>query len=645
MATQDGVSQLPASDITSVFDDPAWAEVYVACCCDTGEALGLEQARSFRDAITAQNHPSQPERLSLRCLRIGATAVSCLALQLKDRGYSRVDLSDNQLGDHAILAVRSLIRSLPSLQWLGLASNLIGTDGAKELAEELEMNKMLEGLILGGIDSDFHGGRPNLIGPEGCKALLDALQRNAGTSLTSLTLCNTSLSAEAGRHLAGFLDNYRMLQHLDISSNPLASEGICALLPQCSQLRVLNITDTGCRGELIHSQLCAMLNKTNCLYHISLAQNPLETRPFRRISRALACCQSLVSLNLECTSMDTEAISVLADALLAAPVQSLTELDLSDNQLSQVEAAAALAHGIAHTLLQVLRLNRNALGDAGVRELADALDSHACPDSVLQHLELGSCRIGTAGAGHLFDCLARNQTLRVLRIGDNFLDKALDIALIERLTHVTELNLHGNRLSHASMNRAAQQCARNRQRARDEGPLVLRAEMHRLLFQETKLDTARQQVEKDDKEISDRQVAVDQAAHELKKFREAEAEVQRQLARQIEAEEKALEESRELLIQTNKDLVYSKAHYAQLSKELRQTLKEREQELAELQVQCTDLDEHFARRQREHPQEVANVNKQMATALSDAERNHVVAKQMREQVAALHEKSLVDFKP
>lgn len=639
------VPQQPLSDITSVFEDPAWAEVYVACCCDTGEALGMEQARSFRDAIQAQNPGTQPERLSLRCLRIGATAVSCLALQLKDRAYSRVDLSDNQLGDHAVLAVRSLIRALPRLQWLSLASNLIGTDGARELAEELEMNKMLEGLVLGGVEADFHGARPNAIGADGCRALLEALQRNPSPALTSLTLCNTSLGAEAGRHIAAFLENNRMLQHLDISSNPMSSEGICALLPQCTQLRVLNICDTGCRGELIHSQLCAMLHRANGLMHISLAQNPLETRPFRRISRALAQCESLVSLNLECTGMDTEAVTVLADAMLATPVQSLTELDLSDNQLCQVEAAAALAHAIAHTVLQVLRLNRNALGDAGVRELADALDSQTCPGSSLQHLELGSCRIGTPGAGHLFACLARNEMLRVLRIGDNFLDSALDIALIERLTYVTELYLHGNRLSHASMSRAAETCARNRQRARDEGPFVLRAEMHRLLFQETKLETTRQQVAKDDLELSARQQATDHATMELRQLRATEAEVKRQLQRQMEMEEEALEASRAELIQTNKDLVDSRAKYAQLRTDLRAKLREREHELADFQVQSGDLDEHFATRKREHPQEVASVNNQMATALADAERYHVAAKQMREQVAALHDKSLVDFKP
>merc|ERR1712151_1185513 len=128
------------------------------------------------------------------------------------------------------------------------------------------------------------------------------------------------------------------------------------------------------------------MGKSTALTHLSLAQNPLETRPLRRIVRAAANCETLVSLSLECTSTDTEGVTALADALLAAPVQSLTELDLSDNQLSQVEAATALAHAVAKSVLQVLRLNRNALGDAGVRELADALDPQICAGGSLQHL-------------------------------------------------------------------------------------------------------------------------------------------------------------------------------------------------------------------------------------------------------------------
>merc|ERR1712054_316122 len=100
-----------------------------------------------------------------------------------------------------------------------------------------------------------------------------------------------------------------------------------------------------------------------------------------------------------------------------------------------------------------------------------------------------------------------------------------------------ELNLMGNRLSHASMNRAAKTCARNRQTARDEAPFLLRAEMHRLLFQESKLETTREQIAKDDLEISSRQHVTDLAATELRQLRASEAGAQQQLQHEIAREE------------------------------------------------------------------------------------------------------------
>merc|ERR1712070_521715 len=132
---------------------------------------------------------------------------------------------------------------------------------------------------------------------------------------------------------------------------------------------------------------------------------------------------------------------------------------------------------------------------------------------------------------------------------------------------------------------------------------------------------------------------------ELRQHKAKESAAQSQKEIQIQQEEEALEASRAQLIQAKKDLVDSKAHYKALREQLRQTLRNREQELLELQMQCTDLDQHLTRRKMEHPQEVEHVNRQMTMAVADAERYHVAAKQMREQVSAMHAKSLVDFRP
>ena len=46
-------------------------------------------------------------------------------------------------------------------------------------------------------------------------------------------------------------------------------------------------------------------------------------------------------------------------------VSNLRDLDISDNNISELEAAAQVAKIIAQTQLKSLRLNRNPLGDAG----------------------------------------------------------------------------------------------------------------------------------------------------------------------------------------------------------------------------------------------------------------------------------------
>eukprot|EP00747_Dinoflagellata_sp_TGD_P182600 gnl/TRDRNA2_/TRDRNA2_36907_c0_seq2.p1 gnl/TRDRNA2_/TRDRNA2_36907_c0~~gnl/TRDRNA2_/TRDRNA2_36907_c0_seq2.p1 ORF type:complete len:654 (-),score=124.37 gnl/TRDRNA2_/TRDRNA2_36907_c0_seq2:67-2028(-) len=640
--------RVPVSELTALFEDPGWAEVYAATCCDSGEQLSLEQGRSFHDAVVAQNPITTADRLNLRCLRIGATAISCIAVQFKDRPYTRVDLGNNLLGDHAVLSVRSLIRALPEMRWLGLCGNIIGPDGARELAEELEGNSSLECLVLGeqDIGASVRGFRPNAIGDDGLEVLLRSVLRNPSAALTSLVLCRTSLGSEAGKHLAAFLADHKLMQHLDVSSNPLTSEGVCAFLPECARLHMLSLADTGCRGELIHSRLCGLLQKASNLAHLSLAHNPLETRPLRRMSRFLAGCESLVSLDLWDTALDTEGATALADAMLAAPVRTLTELDLSDNQLSQPEAATALAHAIAGSgVLQVLRLNRNSLGDDGVCELADALDP-ANADSVLQHLELCSCRIGTAGAQYLFACLANgNETLRVLRLADNFLDANLDVSLIDRLTNVHEVQLTGNRLSHSAVQKAGQICARNRQRYRDEEPSLLRAEMHRLLFQETKLEHARVQVADDEAEIDTRTVATEQAIGELKSLRASEAETQRHLQKRIAQEEALLQERLLALAETEKSLADAVLHYQNQAKESRLKLEEREQELLQLQLESEQVEKQLEKRRFDHPREVARVHQQIEEAEQQTMRLSQTAHDMRQQLKSLQGASLIDFQP
>lgn len=343
--------------------------------------------------------------------------------------------------------------------------------------------------------------------------------------------------------------------------------------------------------------------------------------------------------------MDTEGVTALSDALLSAPILGLTELDLSSNHLSEIWAATALAHFITRSVIQILKFNQNPLGDDGVREIAEALKLDVSHNNTLQHLELCSCRIGTEGASHLFSSLVDNNTLTVLQLSDNFLDDLLDLTLIEQLPHLHELHLSGNRLSHNLVQRASQTCARNRQAAKDARPLALRTEMHRLLYQETKLGKARHQVEQDHEEIMVRHNAADQAIQELRHLRATEAEIQRQLARQIQTEEEELRDRQAALVNLNEMLEDKARAYEELQLDLRHKLRRREQELVDLQVTADELDQVFSRRRDEHPKEVERIKDRITTNMADAEQLQQSARGMRHKLKQHQEKSLIDFKP
>lgn len=646
--SRSSLSREPQLD--AIFPDKTWEALYRACCWDTGEAASLEGAQSFHDAMQALKPASAPDKLVLRCLRMGPTAVSCLAVQLKDRGYTHVDFSDNQLGDQSVQSVRSLMRVLPRVQYLALTGNLIGPAGARELGDELEGNRSLVSLVLGADAREaarVRGGRfrSNAIGADGVRALLEGLHRNGSHSLTTLSLCYASLGAAAGSHLANFLAHDRTLKHLNVSHNPLTSEGVCALLPECTRLRILCLADTGCRGELIHSHFCSMMKSTTTLAHLSLAHNPLEPRPLRSMARALSANSSLVSLDLACTSMNTETVTMLADAILVAPVQTITELDLSDNNLSHVEAATALAHAISKSVLQVLRLNRNPMGDLGVREIADALDPEVCSGGFLQQLDLCSCRIGTAGATYLFQRLARNTSLCSLRLRDNFIDGSLDVSIVEGMSFLAELNLSGNRLPHNLATRVAETCARNRRRARDEEPSALRAEVGRLLFEETKLVKARTRVAADEVDISERRSEIQQAREALAGLRAADGERQGRLERRIAEEEEVLAERRALLQGTMRELEETAQHYVELQQSLQQTLLGKQRRLHELRVQAGEIDLEDRQQSEEHPRAVDETTSSIRLTTEGAKDLQKNAREVQQKLAQLQEQCLTNLRP
>lgn len=697
------------ANYASIFEsaEPYLLDLYAAICHDANEQPSLDSARQFWEHIRVQNPASLPaptakapttappvqlalrppsaqrtgtmrrpstasvhsqmlrvwpsetrwtaeDRLSLRSLRMGAAGASCLAMQLRGKSLTRLDLSDNQLGDNSAAAIASLIHGLPQLKSILLAGNILGNAGLKEIANsELQSNGTLEQLAIGEAPPGYSTviktarQRPNHISTEGLESLLAALSRNPNRRLAALAAGRIALRAEAGQALSAFLMEDSVLTSLDVSSNALTSEGISALLPSCAKLQTLDISETGCRGELIHGKLRELLQKADRLASLSIAHNVLEPRPMRRIARSISSCASLLSLNIAGTAIETEGVLALADGLLNSHTTCLRELDMSENGISEAEALASLGKIIAGTALQTLRLNRNPLGNAGICQLADSLDADSCPPDgpVLRTLELGSCRIGRPGATFLLIRLRDNRRLLQLRLSDNFLDDSLDMTHVEALRYIQYLHLDSNRLSLRNLTRASRICAKNRFRVQDQEPRALRKEIRHLQVEEVKLREHKHQAAKDSAEIFVRMSAENIAAEELRQLRLGIMKSARQTEQKVASVEQKLQE-REAYMEKLKDALEQTAHENELAiAEKRHALEDKEAELMELQARLRDVEAQLARRRAQHPKQLAEINEEISAALPKTEEFKSNQEEMRKELKKLQEKTLIDFKP
>ena len=74
-------------EVLKLFEDPIWAEVYAAICCDTGEAVCVDAALSFQDAVHALGQVLLPGPRDGVRLQVGVRAVLREhRVGLRDRG-------------------------------------------------------------------------------------------------------------------------------------------------------------------------------------------------------------------------------------------------------------------------------------------------------------------------------------------------------------------------------------------------------------------------------------------------------------------------------------------------------------------------------------------------------------------------------
>lgn len=106
--------------------------------------------------------------------------------------------------------------------------------------------------------------------------------------------------------------------------------------------------------------------------------------------------------------------------------------------------------------------------------------------SHIKQFDFSNCKLNDTSLIYLINSLHGNYQVYSMRLTDNFFSESVESVLLETLNRnqsLTEIMLHGNRLSHSCLTKLKKLVQRNIKLIEDQEPNKLKAEIYRLKFE------------------------------------------------------------------------------------------------------------------------------------------------------------------
>ena len=367
-----------------------------------------------------------------------------------------LNLNGNKLEVTGITKIANSLQNTTTLTELYLSDNNITEEVADHIAAALSHNNYLSVLDL----------NRNNLKATGVVTITNALQTSA---LRRLELERNNATKEAADGIAAVLSLNTNLQVLNLNGNKLEVTGIIKIansLQSTSTLTELYLSDNNITGEAaddianilsLNSSIKVLnLNRNNLkvqgvitiskalrkhnLQQFEIERNNATKKAAHEIAAVLSHSVDLQVLNLNGNMLEVVGIVTIAHSLLK--VSTLTELYLSDNNITE-KAADYIAAVLSHSKnLQVLNLNRNNLRATGVIKIVKALQM-----STLQKLEIENNNATLKAAQDIAAILSHSSNLRVLNINGNNLQANGVACILHATSSLTHLYVSNNNIS------------------------------------------------------------------------------------------------------------------------------------------------------------------------------------------------------
>ncbi|XP_059818039.1 NACHT, LRR and PYD domains-containing protein 3-like [Hypanus sabinus] len=272
------------------------------------------------------------------------------------------------------------------------------------------------------------------------------LAQAALESMETLSFCGmtlTPIDCAVLSHVIGLCDT---IKHLDLEYCLIQSEGSQRLGPglhKCQDLRLAG-NELGDSGVKLVS---AALRNPECkIRKLGLDNVDLTVSGAENLASALGTNRSLMDLNMDRNKLGDTGVKLVSVAL-RNPECKIQKLGLRDISLSDSGVEDLVSALRTNPSLTELDLSENKLGDSGVKLVSAALRN---PECKIQKLLLYNVGLRDSGAEDLASALITNPSLTELDLGLNSLtDRSVPALrrLILTLPSLERIWLHWNRFS------------------------------------------------------------------------------------------------------------------------------------------------------------------------------------------------------
>ena len=283
---------------------------------------------------------------------------------------------------------------------LNLSSNKITDEGAKRLAEAIQVNTTLQELNIS----------KNWISKEGVMRIVEACTINR--TLHKLVCTHNNLSKSGLAAINEYIRKENAVQIFDASWNSLGSKS-----DQLAFNATFELLDVRQKLQSDYGNIKEELWFVDEITDLTYAKQFLQ-----------CCLGAEYHVNVTGAMMTDDQMSLFYDCLMNN--STLTELNLSSNQITD-ERAMRLAKAIqVNTTLQSLDISHNTISDDGLSSISDCLKINA----TLSKLNLSNNIITVEGAKRLAEAIKVNKTLQELNISKNWISKEGVMRIVEACT-------------------------------------------------------------------------------------------------------------------------------------------------------------------------------------------------------------------